>query len=144
MHELLKGYTVETVIPVESEEIGSMGFVNNVNYFRYFQSAILAYTEKVGYIDHLEKTGEGIVVGSTDCKFKTPVAYPDMLHVGARATSVKDDSFVLEFCLVSEQKNTVAAEGSGVIVAYDRNKQQKMLIPQFLKDKILESKITAE
>ena len=140
MHELLKDYTVSTLIPVAWKEMDAMGLINNVNYFRYFQSAIMAYLKKVGYIEHLEKTGEGIVIGSTDCQFKIPVVYPDNLYVGARVTNVEDDRFVLEFCLVSEQHNKVAASGSGVIVSYDRNKQQKVPIPPVIKGKILELK----
>ena len=137
MHELLKGYTVSVETPVAREEMDAMGLINNVNYFRYFQSAIVAYLEKIGYLEHLEKTDEGIVVGSTDCQFKLPVVYPDTLHVGARVTDVEDDRFTLEFCLVSEHHNKVAATGSGVIVAYDRKHQQKMPIPSLIKDKIL-------
>ena len=140
MHELLKDYTVSVKTPVTWEEMDAMGLVSNVNYFRYFQAAIMAYLEKIGYIEHLAKTDEGIVVGSTDCQFKIPVVYPDTLYVGARVTDVEDDRFVLEFSLVSEQHDKVAAKGSGVIVAYDRKHQQKMPIPQFLKDKILELK----
>ncbi|MDH3997914.1 MAG: acyl-CoA thioesterase [Desulfuromonadales bacterium] len=137
MHELLNDYTVSVEIPVAWEEMDAMGLVNNVNYFRYFQTAIMAYLEKVGYIAHLENTGEGVVVGSTDCKFNIPVVYPDTLHVGAQVVDVEADRFVLDFCLVSEQHNRIAAKGSGVIVAYDRNQQQKMPIPQPIKDKIL-------
>ena len=137
MHELLKDYTVSTEIPIAWEEMDAMGLVNNVNYFRYFQAAIMAYLEKVGYIDHLEKTGEGIVIGSTDCQYKIPVVYPDTLHVGARAIDIEDDRFILEFCLVSEHHNKVAATGSGVIVSFDRKLQQKIPIPPILKDHIL-------
>ena len=144
MHELLKDYTVSVEIPVAREEMDALGLINNVNYFRYFQSAIVAYLENVGYLEHLEKTDEGIVVGSTDCQFKMPVIYPDTLHVGARVIDVEDDRFILEFCMVSEQHGKVAAKGSGVIVAYDRKHQQKMAIPQVLKDKILELKTAAE
>ena len=140
MHELLKDYTVSTHIPVAWEEMDAMGLVNNVNYFRYFQSAIMAYLHRVGYIDHLEKTGVGIVVGSTDCQFKVPVVYPDNLYVGARVIEVEEDRFTLEFRLVSEQHNKVAASGSGVIVSYDRNRQQKVPIPQVVKDNILKFK----
>jgi acyl-CoA thioester hydrolase len=140
MHELLNDYTVSVKTPVAWEEMDAMGLVGNVNYFRYFQAAIMAYLEQIGYIAHLEKTDEGVVVGSTDCQFKIPVIYPDTLHVGARATDVEDDRFVLEFCLVSEQHNKVAAKGTGVIVAYDRKHQQKMSIPPLLKDKIVELK----
>jgi len=136
MHELLKDYTVATEIPVAWEEMDAMGLVNNVNYFRYFQTSIMAFLEKVGYIDHLGKTGEGIVIGSTECQFKLPVVYPDTLHVGSRVSSLDEDRFVLEFCLVSAKNNKVAATGSGVIVSYDRNRQQKCPIPQLLKEKL--------
>ena len=118
-----------------------MGLVNNINYFRYFQAAISAYLEKVGYLAHMSSTDEGVVIGSTDCQFKMPVIYPDTLHVGARAISVEDDRFILEFCLVSEQHGKVAAKGNGSIVAYDRKKQQKGLIPQLIKEKIIELKV---
>ncbi len=140
MHELLKDYTVAVKTPVAWEEMDAMGLIGNVNYFRYFQAAIMAYLEKVGYVAHLEKTDEGIVVGSTECQFKIPVIYPDVLHIGARVIDVEDDRFTLEFCLVSEQHNKVAAKGTGVIVSYDRKHQKKMPIPQLLKDKILELK----
>jgi acyl-CoA thioester hydrolase len=141
MHELLKDFTVSTEVPVTWEEMDAMGMVNNINYFRYFQTAIAAFLEKVGYMEHMTNTDEGIVIGSTECQFKIPVIFPDTLHVGARVTKVEKDRFSLDFCLVSEQHGKVAATGAGTIVAYDRKKQQKMPIPQLIKDKILELKV---
>ncbi|MDT5062333.1 MAG: acyl-CoA thioester hydrolase [Acidobacteriota bacterium] len=57
MEELLKGYPVVIVIPVAWGEMDSLQHVNNIIYFRYFESARMAYFNKLDIWSYMHETG---------------------------------------------------------------------------------------
>ena len=71
----------------------------------------------------------GPILASTSCRFRRPLTYPDDLHVGVRTTDIGEDRFTIEYRLVSERLGEVAAEGEGVVVAYDYQKARKATLP---------------
>jgi len=127
--DLLAGYPVVVEIPVAWGEMDSFQHVNNVVYFRYFESARIAYSEKLGLIRYKEETGIGPILGSTSCKYKLPLTYPDTLSVGARITSSGEDRFSMQYVIVSHRQGKIAAEGDAVIVMYDYGEGKKTAIP---------------
>ena len=124
--------------PVAWGEMDSMGHVNNVVYFRYFESARLAYFERVGFIDEMKRSGVGPILATTQCRFKKPLTYPDRIRVGATATDVKEDRFTMLYCIESVALGTIAADGEGLIVAYDYNEKCKTALPDSVRRAILE------
>ena len=46
-------------IPVAWGEMDSMGHVNNIVYFRYFETARMNYLERIGFIEEMNRTGIG-------------------------------------------------------------------------------------
>jgi acyl-CoA thioester hydrolase len=64
------------------------------------------------------------------------VVYPDRLHVGARTAEVAEDRFTMEYRLVSERLGEVAAEGGGVVVAYDYRTARKAPLPSAVREAI--------
>jgi len=77
MENLMDGYPVVIEVPVAWGEMDAFGHVNNIVYFRYFESARLAYFYKLDLIDMMTKTGIGPILASTSCRFKIPLTYPD-------------------------------------------------------------------
>jgi acyl-CoA thioester hydrolase len=57
MQELLKSFPVVVEIPVIWGDMDSFQHVNNVIYFRYFESARIQYFEAVGLMDIVETIG---------------------------------------------------------------------------------------
>jgi acyl-CoA thioester hydrolase len=117
--DLLAGYPVVVDIPVAWGEMDAFGHVNNTVYFRYFETARIAYFEALGYMKATEATGVGPILAHADCRFRLPLEYPDRVRVGARADEVTESGFLMHYRAVSERHGKVAAEGTGRIVSFD-------------------------
>lgn len=131
--EPFEGFPVRIDVPVAWGEMDAFGHVNNVCYFRYFESARIAYFEAVGYMELMHATGVGPILAATDCRFRLPLEYPDNVGVGARVTEIGADGFEMRYVVVSHRRGRVAAEGSGRIVSYDyRNNCKAPLQPELV------------
>ena len=124
--------------PVAWGEMDSMGHVNNAVYFRYFESARLAYFERVGFLDEMKRSGGGPILATTKCRFRKPLTYPDRIRIGATAEDLQDDRFTMLYCIESEALGTIVGDGEGLIVAYDYNEKQKTAIPDSVRRAILD------
>ena len=124
--------TVPTPIfeqPVAWGEMDALGHVNNVAYFRYMESARVAFLVRLG-IDRLRmSTGVGVILQSAQCRFRRPVVYPDTLLISSRVTAIEADRFTLEHEMTSKALGEVAAIGHGIIVAYDYAGGRKVPLP---------------
>ena len=130
---LLAGFAGVIELPVAWGEMDAFGHVNNIYYFRYFESGRLDYFARIGYLDHVTHTGLGPILASTQCTFRKPLTYPDTISVGTRVSRMETDRFVMEYLLVSHRLNNVAAEGEGLIVSYDYRQRQKAPIPEAIR-----------
>lgn len=136
MEELLKDYPVVITVPVAWGEMDSLQHVNNIIYFRYFESVRMAYFEAMELWPYMEETGIGPILASTSCRFKIPLTYPDTVSVGTRVARVEADRFLMEYVVVSQRHARVAARGEGVVVSYDYRAQKKAPLPEELKQRI--------
>ena len=96
MKELLLDYPVTIEIPVVWGEMDAFQHVNNIVYFRYFESARISYFEKLDYMKFLEEIGVGPILASTQCNFKIPLTYPDRVTVGAKVETIEDERFTMK------------------------------------------------
>lgn len=136
MNDLLTEYPVVIEVPVAWGEMDAFQHVNNIVYFRYFESARIAYFDKTGYNDHLRETGKGPILASTKCKFIFPLTYPDRVSVGARVPTLNEDRFLMEYCVVSQNSGKPAAVGEGLVVSYDYRNNKKTPLPEDIRKAI--------
>ena len=136
MKELLETYPVVIEIPVAWGEMDSLRHVNNIVYFRYFESARMAYFQKLDIWNYMNETGIGPILASTQCKFKIPLTYPDTVSVGTKIFGVEADRFVMKYVAVSREHAKVAAEGEGLIVSYDYRTLKKAALPDEIRERI--------
>ena len=136
MSNLLKHYPVIIEFPVAWGEMDSMGHVNNIVYFRYFQSARIAYFEKMDLMGYMTETGIGPILGEISCKFKIPLSYPDKVLIGVKVVSIDEDRFIMNHIVVSAKHQKVAAEGDGVIVTFNYREGKKVTVPEIVKQRI--------
>src|SRR6202158_2215842 len=108
-NNLLEGYPVVIEIPVAWGEMDSFQHVNNIVYFRYFESARILYSEKLELHRMKEETGIGPILGSPSCKYKLPLPYPDPVSVGAKITAIESDRFWMKYLVVSHRHRRIAA-----------------------------------
>lgn len=132
----LKIYPVIYETPVAWGEMDAFGHVNNIMYFRYFESARSDYFQKIGVWDHAREHGIGVILHSTQCRFRRPLTYPDRILVGATTVEVMADRFRMKYVVWSMEQNAVVAEGEGLVVVYDYNTNQKCPMPTWMRDAI--------
>jgi acyl-CoA thioester hydrolase len=137
MNEAFASYPVVIEIPVACGEIDALRHVNNIVYFRYFESARIAYLEILGLWEFMDQTGIGPILASIQCKFKVPLTYPDTISVGTRVARIEEDRFVMQYHAVSHKSQRIAAEGESVIVSYNYRENKKTRLPEELKQRIL-------
>jgi acyl-CoA thioester hydrolase len=136
-NNLLKDYPVVIEIPIAWGDMDAFQHVNNVAYFRYFESARIFYSEKLGLHKMRDETGIGPILGSTSCKYRLPLTYPDTVSVGAKVVDIAEDRFTMKYVVVSHRHQKLAAEGDGVVVMYNYNEGRKTAIPEELRQRIL-------
>lgn len=136
MTDLLKGYPVVVETPVAWGEMDAFQHVNNIVYFRYFESARMAYFEKIEFMKMKEEIGIGPILASTNCRFRIPLSYPDHVSIGARISEIQEDRFLMKYAVVSRKHRKLAAEGDGLMVCYDYNTNSKAVIPDELRKRI--------
>jgi acyl-CoA thioester hydrolase len=115
----------------------AMQHVNNAVYFRYMESARFAYFERIGWTGALE-SGIGPILGSARCVFKFPLTFPDRVLVGAKVTQIGNDRFTMRHRFYSERHGRIAADGEGVLVAFDYRINKKAELPQVIRQRIAE------
>lgn len=125
----LTGFPITIELPVAWGEMDAFGHVNNTVFFRYFESARIAYFDAIGYDALLADEGLGPILAETSCRFRRPLTYPDRLVVGARVPSVGEDRFTMEYRIWSERLGTAAARGEGLIVSFDYRAQRRVPLP---------------
>ena len=135
-NKLLEGYPVLIGIPVAWGDMDAFQHVNNVAYFRYFESARILYSDKLGLHKLKDETGIGPILGSTSCKYRLPLTYPDTVSVGAKITDTAKDRFTMQYVVFSHKHQKIAAEGDGVVVMYNYNEGKKAAIPEELRERI--------
>jgi len=132
----LAGFPVRVEIPVAWGEMDAFGHVNNSVYFRYFESARIAYFAALDYLTLMDETGRGPILAATDCRFRLPLEYPDHVTVGARVAEIFEDGFLMRYIVVSRRHARVAAEGTGRIVSYHYENKCKAPLQAELRDRL--------
>ena len=133
---LLEGFPVVVDTPVAWGDMDYFRHVNNIVFFRYFESARIAYLERIGFEDELKQGGIGPILHSTHARFRRPVTYPDRVFAAARTVEMLEDRLVMEYRIVSERQGAVVAEGGGVVVAYDYPHGRKVRLPEPVREAV--------
>ncbi|MCB0919439.1 MAG: acyl-CoA thioesterase [Actinobacteria bacterium] len=127
-------YPVVLTLPVRWGDMDALGHVNNTVYFRWFESARMAYMERVGI--PLQPNGDvGPILAQTECSFLQPVTYPAEVRVGARVSSMGTTSFVMDYQVDVVGAGT-AAKGLGVIVLLNYSSGKPTSIPEPIRQRI--------
>ena len=136
MDDLLKEYPVVIEIPVAWGEMDALQHVNNIVYFRYFESVRVAYLEKIDFLGSMAATGIGPILAETRCRYKFPVTFPDTLRVGTRTHRIMADRFFMSYAVASETHGKIAATGEAEVVAFDYRNNVKTGIPDAVRERI--------
>ncbi len=136
IEKLRRGFPVWVTLPVQWGDQDAFGHVNNTVYFRWFESARIAYG---GRID-LSESGDGRkvapILAAITCNYRRQLKYPDRVHVGARIIRIGRSSLTMEHRLISEAWRAIAAEGDSTLVAFDYAAQTPVPVPAAVRSRI--------
>jgi acyl-CoA thioester hydrolase len=138
MQDLIKDSAVVIEIPIAWGGMDAFQHFNNIMYFKYFESARIAYFEKLNFNDLMIKSGIGPILANTQCKFKIPLTYPDSVSVGAKVDLMENDRFLMKYLVVSHKHKKIAALGEGMLVSFNYHENKKAPIPDEIRDRITE------
>jgi len=128
MPDHLTDYPVIYETDVAWGEMDAFGHVNNIIYIRYFESGRITYFNQTPMMQEMAETGVGPILHSITCRYRFPLTYPDRVRVGVRVTELGEDRMTVHHRAISVQHNRIAAEGDGIVVMFDYNRNQKAAI----------------
>lgn len=120
---------------IDWSELDVFGHVNNVAFNKYAQAARLSYVDTIGLMKLHKTQNIGFMVAETNCQFKKEVLFPGNIHIQTKIDFVKNTSFALEHIMTNDNDELVAI-AKDVLVVFDFNKKEKVLIPLTIKEKI--------
>src|SRR6516165_7929560 len=126
VENLLAGFPVIVEQAVVWGEMDSYRHVNNVVYFRYFESARVEYFTRLDWPAYEQETGIGPILGSIQARFRRPLTYPDTISVGVRVIDMAEDRFTLEHLIVSHAQQAPVTEGQGTVVTFHYGRGEKV------------------
>ena len=138
MNELLTDYTVVVDLNIEWGDMDALQHVNNIEYFKYFQVARIAYFEKIASDGVLREKRIPLILASTQCKFIYPLAYPDNISVGVRVDAMADQYFTMKYAVVSDKHQRLVAIGDAKVVMFDYVNNKKASIPDEIRKTIID------
>ena len=117
-------------------EMDALGHANNARYFTWFETARMAYFERLA-LPETVAGGVGPVLASTHCDFLRPVVFPAELVVGASVAAVGTTSMTMRYAITrAGEPETTLATGSGVVVLFDHGAKRTVPLPQELRARI--------
>src|SRR5947207_594250 len=128
IEQLLLGFPVVVQQAVVWGEMDSYRHVNNVVYFRYFESARLEYFRRLDWFEYEKETGIGPILAATQARYRKPLTFPDTISVAARISALDVDRFTMDYLLVSHRLEAVAAEGQGTVVIFHYSESRKVTL----------------
>ena len=144
MNELLKDFTFVVDLNIEWGDMDALQHVNNIEYFKYFQVARIAYFEKINSDSVFGETRISLILASTQCKFIYPLAYPDSISVGVRVDTMADQYFTMKYAVVSHKHQRLSAIGDAKVVMFDYVNNKKASIPSETRKTIIDLEKTVD
>ena len=131
---VMKNFPVVVNFPVRWGEMDALGHVNNTVFFRWFESARIAFFDQTGFPTRPE--GElSPILAQTKCDFLKPIIYPADVTIGARVGRIGTSSLVMDY-EVEVDGSSVAARGEAVVVLVDWRTGKSHPIPDAVREKI--------
>lgn len=96
--------------------------------------------EKTGLYEHHLRTNCGAMLASTHCEFRKALFYPGEVRIITRVSFVKNTSFGFDHFLQNET-GEIVAEAKDVMVMYDFSSDEKIPIPDWLRNRFLATTI---
>ena len=108
--------------PIHWGEMDAFNHLNNVVYYRYAESARIAYLQTLGMFDGSMVT----VLAQSSCQYLRPVTYPDTLLLGVRCQRLGNTSITIEYRYYSTAQLAIVATAEAVVVRLESDGKTKL------------------
>ncbi|MBP3946204.1 acyl-CoA thioesterase [Psychrobacter sp. K31L] len=108
--------------PIHWGEMDAFNHLNNVVYYRYAESARIAYLQTLGMFDGSMVT----VLAQSSCQYLRPVTYPDTLLLGVRCQRLGNTSITIEYRYYSMAQLAIVATAEAVVVRLESDGKTKL------------------
>ncbi|MCH1783014.1 acyl-CoA thioesterase [Psychrobacter glaciei] len=108
--------------PIHWGEMDAFNHLNNVVYYRYAESARIAYLQTLGMFDGSMVT----VLAQSSCQYLRPVTYPDTLLLGVRCQRLGNTSITIEYRYYSTAQSAIVATAEAVVVRLESDGKTKL------------------
>ena len=132
---LLESWPVWITLPVQWGDQDALGHVNNVVFFRWFESARVALLQQLGVRTH-DQQRLGTILAATDCNYRRPLTYPDTVYACAAVLRTGNTSITMAQQIVSARQQQVAAWGRATVVVFDYMNRHPVPIPPSMRQKL--------
>src|SRR5687768_11961436 len=89
-------------LPVQWGDQDAFGHVNNVVYFRWYESARIAYFDESGMAALLDGQQLGPILARIACDYHRQLNFPDTIQVGSKVTRLGSKSMTIEHAIYSQ------------------------------------------
>ena len=124
-------------MPIRWGDMDAMGHVNNTVYFRYIESARIAWLEQVGALPDPAGAAEGPVIVNAHCSFLKQLTYPGEIEVstwvGPPGRSSFDVTHEIRLVGPDGQAGALHAEGGAKVVWVDFKAEKSRPLPERLR-----------
>ena len=124
-------------VPIRYADLDTLGHVNNASYLAYTEQARITYVRDLGIWDgYLSPLG--LIVARICTDYKMALRLEDeAVDVWTRISRLGNKSFTIEYLLNRAGDHATAATSEIVIVAYDYENDQTIVIPDDWRAKII-------
>ena len=129
MKSQLAEFSLVVVQPVQWGEQDALGHVNHVTYFRWYETARIAYFLKIGLMDMHKHERIGPILASVANDYRRQINYPDTVLIGVRISRIGRSSFDMEHKIFSQNDHALAAEGTSTLVVFDYQTNKSHPVP---------------
>lgn len=126
-------YAHLTTIDTRWMDNDAYGHVNNVVYYSFFDTAVTRWLIERGLLDIEASAAIGLVV-ETQCRYLSPISFPDRVTVGVRVVHLGRSSVRYELALFRNDDTSPAAVGHFVHVYVDRGSRTSVAIPDAVRE----------
>ncbi len=119
LEEFIAQNPVHTEITVAWGEMDALQHVNNVIYFKYFETARIDFFSQINLLGDLQTTQVGPVLSDNHARYKRPVTFPDTLLVAVKISDIKADRFMMHYTVFSKAQAAITTLGSSQVVLFN-------------------------
>ncbi len=126
----------QSSFPMRWGDMDAMGHLNNVQYFRYFETLRIDWLFALGAVPSPD--GEGFVLANAVCNFYKPLEFPCNVSAKLFVSDVARTTFETWVTLEREgDEGVIYADGGSTTIWVDGATKRAASLPEWLREKLV-------